>query len=70
MFKCVEQFIIKLEKLKVDNLHLAETGNFWDFSEVVFGKIGGQSYLGNIKNLKQLEYLKHIPGIAVRKDIR
>ena len=59
----VEEFKIKLE-FKIDNLHLAETGNFW---EVVLNKIEGKSYLDN--KLKQLEYLKLNPGVAFRKGI-
>ena len=63
----VEEFKIKLEKFKLDNIHLAETGNFWDVSEVVLNKIEGKSYLDN--KVKQLEYLKHNPGVAIRKGI-
>ena len=48
----VEEFKIKLEKFKIDNLHLAETGNFWDVSEVVLNKIERKSYLDN--KLKQV----------------
>ena len=56
-----------MEKFKIENLHLAETGNFWDVSEVVLNKIEGKSYLDN--KLKQLEYLKLNPGVAFRKGI-
>ena len=63
----VEEFKIKSEKFKIDNLHLAETGNFWDVSEVVLNKIEGKYYLDN--KIKQLEYLKLNPGVAFRKGI-
>ena len=67
LFSNVEEFKIKLEKFKIDNLHLAETGNFWDVSEVVLNTIEGKYYLDN--KLKQLEYLKLNPGVAFRKGI-
>ena len=63
----VEQFKVMLEKFKIDNIHLTDTGNFWEVSEAVLGKIEGTSYFEN--KLKHLKYLKD-NGLSVRKGVR
>ena len=62
----VLDFKMNLEEFKNKNV-LADTGNFWEVSTEVLGKIEGENYVE--KKEKQVKYLLENPNVAKRKGI-
>ena len=65
----VDIFKIKLEQFKIDSIkgNATCTGQFWELSDEVLGRIEGNSYLEN--KLVHNEYLKLNPFVAKKKFI-
>ena len=68
-FRSADFFKVKLEQFKIDSIkgNATCTGQFWELSDEVLGRIEGNSYLEN--KLVHNEYLKLNPFVAKKKFI-
>ena len=62
----MNDFKINLEGFKRSCTDI-DTGNFWEVSDLVLGKIEGNNYLENKE--KHVKYLTQYPSVARRKGI-
>lgn len=63
----VNQFKCNLEQFKASNIHLMDTGQYWEVSNKVLDKIEGPSYLENKK--KQVDFLIDNKRVASRMGV-
>ena len=61
----VNNFKANLELFKKRNCHVADSGNFWEVSDLVLSKIEGPSYLQN--KISHNKYLMANSAVARRK---